>query len=76
MTSTQSIWTKHVSSRQSRAVGKALRAAGYDITNEQVRELGYAINIGGYLEPGDVTARNKVHDIICEAAGFQPRETV
>ena len=74
MTSAQSIWTKHVSARQARAVGAALRAAGYSISNDKVRSLGCAINIGSYLEPGDTTARNQIHDIICQAAGFQPRE--
>lgn len=74
MATTKSVWTKYVSARKSRAVGKALRDAGYSITNEEVRTKGYAINIGSFLEPGDVTAREKVYDIICEAAGFQPRE--
>lgn len=74
MATARSIWTKYISARQSRAVGKALREAGYSITNEQVREIGYALNIGSYLEPGDVVEREKVYDVICEAAGFQPRE--
>lgn len=74
MATEQSVWTKHVSARQSRTVGKALRDVGYSITNEQVREMGYAINIGGYLEPGDRSEREKVYDVICAAAGFQPRE--
>lgn len=73
MATAQSVWTKYVSARQARAVGKALRDAGYTITNEQVREMGYALNIGNYLEPGDISEREKVFDIICEAAGFQPR---
>jgi hypothetical protein len=73
MTTEHSVWTKYVSARQARTVGKALRDAGYSITNEQVREMGYALNIGNYLEPGDVKAREQVYDVICEAAGFQPR---
>jgi hypothetical protein len=73
MTTAKSIWTKYVTARQARAVGKALRDAGYSITNEQVREIGCALNIGSYLEPGDVNAREQVYDVICEAAGFQPR---
>jgi hypothetical protein len=59
---------------QARSVGKALREAGYSVTNGQVRALGYALNIGEYLEPGDIKAREHVYDIICGAAGFQPRE--
>lgn len=68
------VWTKYVSARQARAVGAALRNAGYGITNEQVAEMGYAISIGRYLEPGSASEREKVYNIVCQAAGFQPRK--
>ncbi len=76
MTTEQSVWTKCVSARQARAVGTALREEGYSITNEQVAEMGYAINIGRYLEPGDISERERVYSIICRAAGFQPKRHV
>lgn len=68
----QSVWTGFISARNARKVARALKAAGYGTaTIERCR--GYIMNIANYFEPGDVAARHIVLDIICEAAGIQPR---
>jgi len=72
MVTEHSIYTKYVSARQARNVARALTQAGYAITIAQVRDLGYAKNIGNYLEPMDVQAREQVYEVICQAAGFKP----
>jgi len=67
-----SVWDEHLSARQARKVRAALAAAGYS-TATAAKCRGYVINVAEYFEPGDVTARQEVLRIICEAAGIQPR---
>lgn len=68
----KSVWTRYIGARQARDVARALNAAGYRITAKQVREIGYVLNLGAYLEPGDIHAREEVYGLVCQAAGFQP----
>ncbi len=68
----KSVWTERISARQARKVARALREAGYNTaTVQNCRE--YVINVAKYFEPGDNTAREKLLDEICKAAGIQPR---
>ena len=62
-----------ITAREARDVARALNSAGYKTaTRANCRE--YILNIANHFEPGDLVARQKVLNIICKAAGIQPRE--
>lgn len=68
----KSVWTEYLSARQAIAVARALKADGYTrATAKNCRD--YVINIASYFEPGDTQARQRLLDIICQAAGIQPK---
>jgi len=68
----KSIWTEFISERMARNVARALREAGYG-TATIGKCRGYAINVAQYFEPRDHAARDHLLDLICKAAGIQPR---
>jgi hypothetical protein len=70
----KSVWTEYVSARAARRVARALKNAGYS-TATIAKCRGYAINIARYFEPGNAQACQELLDLICQAAGIQPRRT-
>lgn len=65
-----SVWTEYLDNRKARKVARALRERGYLATIE--RCTNYVVNVARYFEPGDVTERERLMDIICQAAGIKP----
>jgi hypothetical protein len=65
------IWTEYLDNRKARKVARALKADGYTTATIE-KCTGFAIGVAQYFEPGDVTARERLLDIICQAAGIKP----
>ena len=68
----KSVWATRISARKARDVARALKVAGYGTaTRKNCR--GFVNNVARYFEPSNIAAQNDVRQLICEAAGIQPR---